>query len=182
MKDAFEREILFHTDTPLPTKAQVKENTLSKIISAFREPAFLVTDDGSVILANKAARDAFSTPPEWLASVSKNDKSPLIQRLARTCRVTVDQHYLWLVLPNSPHSALDSEGKQPGFLTCLPPSLARVANLLILGLSDKEIAECTSLTLASVRTYTRRIYQKSDVNGRQELLAKVLAERLNGLP
>lgn len=51
----------------------------------------------------------------------------------------------------------------------LPTSLAAVADGIARGLSDKEIAAELALSLATVRTYVRRVYARLEVHGRVEL-------------
>jgi DNA-binding NarL/FixJ family response regulator len=50
------------------------------------------------------------------------------------------------------------------------PRYRRVALLLVRGLSDKEIAAHTGLTLSTVRTYVKHVYKFAGVHGRVELV------------
>jgi len=56
-----------------------------------------------------------------------------------------------------------------------------VLELLMQRLSNKEIAERLKVSSETVKKHTRNLYQKLDVHGRQEAVAKALAERLIGL-
>lgn len=51
----------------------------------------------------------------------------------------------------------------------LPPSLARVADEIARGLTDKEIAQTLGMSVATVRTYVQRIYARLGVHSRVEL-------------
>ncbi len=160
----------------LSDEVQISSSSLLKVIGAFREPAFLVVEGGIVVFANDSAREVYDSPPEWLASVPNATRSASVRRIATSCRIDLRDRKMWLVLPKTPRVLSELDGSRPGILKALPPSLERVARLIILGFSDKEIAECTNLTVSSVRTYTGRIYRRLRINGRQELMATVLAE------
>ena len=54
----------------------------------------------------------------------------------------------------------------------LPPSLARVADAVARGLSDKEIAAEIGAPLATVRTYVRRVYSRLGVHSRVALILR----------
>jgi DNA-binding NarL/FixJ family response regulator len=54
----------------------------------------------------------------------------------------------------------------------LPPSLARVADHVVRGASDKEIATELGASISTIRTYVRRIYERLGVRSRVQL-AKV---------
>lgn len=54
----------------------------------------------------------------------------------------------------------------------LPPSLQRVAELLVEGLSDKEIASRMKMPIATARTYVARVLQRVGVRSRRELMRR----------
>ena len=54
----------------------------------------------------------------------------------------------------------------------LSPALRRVAQCLLLGMSDKEIAERLELPLVTARTYVSRALRRLGVKNRRELLAR----------
>ena len=56
----------------------------------------------------------------------------------------------------------------------LPPRLARVALLMMQGLSDRQIGESLGLANATIRTYVREIYGRASVNNRTALLRAAL--------
>lgn len=59
----------------------------------------------------------------------------------------------------------------------LPARHARVAACLLLAMTDKETAECTGLTLSTVRTYVKAIYKAAGVHNRASLLRAALQKR-----
>ena len=150
---------------------------LCRLIGAFRQAAFLLTASGNLVFANDAALEAFPEPPPWLKSVALARDPATFERFASTTRITLGGVELCLVLPRAAGIAIGAGPATSPILESLPPALARVAELLMMGLSDKEIARCTELTVSSVRTYTARIYRRLGVSGRQEVLALALAER-----
>ncbi len=122
------------------------------------EPVFLVDEHGAVAFANRAARMAFRDPPAWLEDAVSRDKSDWTVP-ARVGRLSSTEGSLFVVIPHAGAPLPD-----------LPPSLDRIARLLCRGLSDKEIAQQTELTLPTVRTYVRRLYQRAGVHSRSELV------------
>ena len=65
----------------------------------------------------------------------------------------------------SPKSLAPSDATR----TELPPSLQRIVELVVRGLSNREIAEETGRSLATVRVYVARIYRHLGVRGRVDL-------------
>ncbi len=90
--------------------------------------------------------------------------------------------------PNRPPGRTSAPGHNPCSVpfqlpmttTCLTlpwrlaPRHARVANLLLQGLCDKDIAKETGLTLQAVRTYVKCIYKAVGVHSRVELLFRMV--------
>jgi len=62
--------------------------------------------------------------------------------------------------------------KRPAFLAALAPRYGRVAELLLLGLSDKEIALQLALSYNTVRTYVRVVLRCAEVHSRAEFICK----------
>lgn len=58
----------------------------------------------------------------------------------------------------------------------LPPRLAKIARLVIDGLTDKQIAARVGLTFSTVRTYVRQIYRRMGVHNRVALVHASRAE------
>jgi hypothetical protein len=150
-----------------PTNAGLA--TLGQVLDGFDEPAFVVTGQGSVVYANRAARH-IDTPPRWLQQLPALGARPEPGSGVRITPVEVGSHEAWLVvLPREPAAASDASPTHPPPDADLPPSLARVAGLLVQGMADKQIASLTGLSVATVRTYVRRIYSKLGVHNRLEL-------------
>lgn len=112
-------------------------------------------------LGDRAARLS-GRIPQWLRRVPRVETP-----LAKTAALEVDGHRVWLAVARG---APRASGSRAAAFGDLPPSLAAVARLLAAGLSDKEIASELDLRLATVRTYTTRIYRRLDVSGRRELI------------
>ena len=146
-----------------------------QLIEAFEEPAYLLSTGGNVVFANQAAQSVFETPPSWLSSLVKAPGSKSFRRYCVICHLELGGSRLLLVLPHPHRARIASMNGPSTLLDQLPPSLAQVAKLLMMGMSDKEISRCTELTIATVRTYTGRIYRRLGISSRQELLA--LAEQ-----
>lgn len=72
-------------------------------------------------------------------------------------------------------SGLASQLPDDEQLAALPPSLQPVAQALVAGLSDKEIADTLSMSLSTTRTYVTRTLRKLGVKSRRELLLRVPA-------
>jgi hypothetical protein len=144
-----------------------EELVLSAVLDAFEQPAFVLVD-GAVLLDNAAAREQGRRPP-WLT-----DRPP--EACARATRIRVGGLAAVLVVGRHVRPAgCDTCGRpeRSQGLSQLPPSLSGVARLLGEGLSDKEIASDTGLTLPTVRTYARRIFTRLGVHSRREIIGLV---------
>lgn len=140
--------------TPPPARSAA----MAGVIDLFSEPAFLVTTEGEVVFANRAAREVFPPPRPWLVpAVSERDDSCTMP--LQVARVTIDDRQLNLVVV----------GEGAAFAG-LPPRLIEIARLISHGKTDKEIAVITGLATTSVRTYVRRLYARAGVCSRAELV------------
>src|SRR5688572_6754664 len=70
-------------------------------------------------------------------------------------------------------ASLEEVEAPDGPILDLPPSLSRIASLLVCGHSDKQIAALTGLSHTTVRTYVRRLYTRTGVRSRVELVHRV---------
>jgi DNA-binding CsgD family transcriptional regulator len=124
---------------------------LTELLQGYRHPAAATTDQGAVVCRNTAAHnDAEADATDWpvLAVFQTPDgQSFLLRSPARTRSATS-------VLPTQ----------------ALPPRLAKVAGLVIDGLTDKRIAQRLGLTFSTVRTYVRQIYRRVGVHSRVGLV------------
>jgi len=164
-----------HEESPTKSAMDVVEGTsLRQVVEFLEEPAYLVSASGAVVLANASARRLHPRAPRWLADVPTSPCSATLDALARVRRIDLTGRELWLVIPK--RGALDQEARdhREELLEGLPPSLSKVAELVLAGLSDREIADQTGLTYRTVRTYLSRLYRRVGVTSRAELLAMAL--------
>jgi PAS domain-containing protein len=154
---------------------------VATVLDVFHEPAYVLTPRGVPVFANRSARETYSQPPAWLSAVVGSSLEVHAKVLARCTDLEVSGRKYILVIPEGhwAHSLGDDPEADP--LAVLPPSLLRVAQLMLAGLSDKQIAHQTGLTLPTVRTYVARIYERLEISGRRELFGLVLA-RLRQAP
>ena len=122
----------------------ISANTVSllRFINAFRDPVFLLTSSGRVVCSNAAAREVFEEPPQWLEAAVRSEGSTAFENCGTLCPLVLDGRELFMVLPAvRDHKTSEILAR----LDELPPSLATVANLLLMGMSDKEVVRCNSL-------------------------------------
>lgn len=91
-------------------------------------------------------------------------------------RIELDGRLTWLVVRRDRPRSDAAEGVGRTLAT-LPPALARVAELLASGLSDKEIADRVGLSLSTVRTYVARVYDRLGVHGRTQISMRSFEQR-----
>lgn len=121
------------------------------------EPVYVVAGSGAVAWANAAART--TRPPCWIHHVHDRALVPADVRLRP---LESGGARYWIVIGPGPPAV------------SLPPRLARVAEQMVRGLADKDIASATGLSVASVRTYVTAIYRRTGARNRV-VLAKMLA-------
>ena len=152
----------------------------SGLLEAISEPAFLVTRQGIPLACNAPAKETFERWPGWLSASVNGDSMPSGVNVIPMKLGEVDMD---LVLAKALENAESEPGRGEGLNgdwsanIGLTPSLQRVANLMVEGLSDRLIAEQLGLTFNSVRTYARRIYATTGVKNRVELTRLALHEQ-----
>jgi hypothetical protein len=134
------------------------------VMSAFAEPAFLVSKEGETLFANAAARDVYPRPPTWIQHTVASGFDEL---KARVRVVPLDVGVAVALVVPAAELVPRSTDAAP---VELPEGLARVGELLALGLSDKEIAAQSELALSTVRTYVSRIFKRTGVHSRGEFI------------
>ncbi len=67
-------------------------------------------------------------------------------------------------------------------ILCLSPQQARIVELLLLGMRDKQIAAQMGLKVPTVRTYLDRIFKRVGVQDRVELILRVFSIALSAIP
>ncbi len=138
-----------------------QQATVEMVLGAFSEAAFLVDPDGDLVFQNAAAAAAFAAPPAWLrAAVSTGHDG--IKALCQVVPLELGAD-AFLVVPSADLVPQDDTRAAP---LDLPAGLQPVAALLAQGLSDKEIAAHTDLSLRTVRTYVTRIFKRTGVHSR----------------
>ncbi len=149
--------------------APIKGGQLGPILDLLDQPAFLVSGRGSVVFQNSSARLVFPRLPDWMSAAGKDPEAEWTTNLARVQRVDLEGRSLYLVLPCEALCPVHLPDNTKALINALPASLCRVAELLAKGLTEKDVATQTDLSLATVRTYTSRIYRRLGVHTRLEL-------------
>lgn len=160
---------------PVPEAIRLKSGALDEdrralvefTMSSFSEPAFLVGTGGECLFMNAAAVAAFGAVPVWLRQTLAAGHDEL-KALVRLTPLELGADAL-LVVP-SEELVPTSDANTPGLE--LPDSLRMVATLLAQGLSDKEIAAYSSLSVSTVRTYVSRIFKRTHVHSRGEFIRR----------
>lgn len=150
--------------------------TLANVIEAFPSPAYIVTTRGCVIGANTAATATFHRPPRWLSTVIRSPELATTKKICSIHGVNAAGIPLWIVRPNADVIRVLGAPGSRAIIEALPVSLVVVAELALCGLSDRQIAECSDLSVASTRTYTVRMLRKLGCSSRTELIHRALTD------
>ena len=152
----------------------------SGLLEAISEPAFLLTRQGIPLACNAPAKETFERWPGWLSDSSRGGSLPKGVNVIPMKLGEVDMDLVLAKALDDAEASANSNGKIDDAWSAnlgLTPSLQRVANLMVEGLSDRLIAEQLGLTFNSVRTYARRIYASTGVKNRVELTRLALHEQ-----
>lgn len=151
---------------------------LDRLLDLEDEPVLLVDGRGTVIHcapgAGTSIRRHRGLREALLARPGTAQGARALRTVARVAAVPMLGRTLYLVRPRLTDVVPTPRAPSPK-LAVLPTSLARVAQALAEGRSDKEIASAMSLTVPTVRTYVQRIYRTLGVHKRAEL-ALLIAE------
>jgi len=144
------------------TRSLPSVELLAELLQGYRHPAVATTDQNTVVCMNAAGHndETAADAKDWptLAVFQAPDGQIFLLRCpARTIGTTT-------TLPTR----------------ALPPRLAKVAGLVIDGLTDKRIAQRLGLTFSTVRTYVRQIYRRMGVHSRVGLLHAARGETTTG--
>lgn len=152
--------------SPIPSPAPESGPTsplrpiLVEMTQGFRGAAVLLDPQGQTLHSNAAAHhaldagrdtpgdDAAAKPHEWPHRIAFSAGGGEVYYLAVACATPPD-----------------SEAT-----TQLPPRLAKIAQLVVAGFTDKQIASRTGLSFSTVRTYVRQIYRRTNVHSRVGLV------------
>lgn len=150
----------------LETRA-VAPGTLTTIVDAVVEPALIIEEGGRIVYANAAAR-CFEGRPPWIGGIEEASRKGAIRVVPLRL---VDGSWYRMVLCD-PVSVPVERAHETAWARRwkLPPRHARVAALLLRGLTDKEIAVELDRSVNTVRTYVRQVFRSVDVHGRAELV------------
>jgi DNA-binding CsgD family transcriptional regulator len=138
---------------------------LPPLLEAFREPAFLVNAAGTVVFRNRAAHRSHLSDA-WLANVLDQHSAPTPdQECAKVMRLRGTD--LYLVVPLPPWELPQAF---EAVSDTWPPRLRETVELLLEGLSDREIATRLSTRPSTARTYVIRVFRRLGVHSRKQLL------------
>lgn len=138
---------------------------LQVVLDTFDEPALLCGESGQILLANARARKHYAQTPDWLEACARAGSNAM----AKVSPVRIDDRKLLLVVPR-PIRTRSQEIQQGPSASDLPPYLAAVVELMLEGLTDREIADKSGRSYNTVRTYVRRLYARYGVSNRMQLL------------
>jgi len=65
--------------------------------------------------------------------------------------------------------------------TALTPREVQIADLIMRGLSNPQIARRLNITTSTLRTHIKRIYRKVDVHSKSELILQVIGRLANAV-
>ena len=129
---------------------------LVELLQGYRHPAAATNEHGAVVYMNAAAVEVNNQSSETAVTDAKDWPSLV------TFRTPDGQTFVL----RRPSWASDMSPPAPG----LPPRLAKIAALVIDGLTDKQISQRVGLTFSTVRTYVRQIYRRMGVHSRVGLV------------
>jgi DNA-binding NarL/FixJ family response regulator len=155
----------------------VEASCIAQALDAFDQPALVVSDQGAVIHANAAARSRHSTLPEWLETLAR--RPDVTYSHVRHVPLELGSRRVHLVVERRTPDRIDriDRALTSSLDAKVPPRLARIARLIVEGLTDKQIAEQSGLAHATVRTYVRELYAQLGVHGRVDLVNKLVRGR-----
>lgn len=140
-----------------PTRPFSPVELLTDLLQGYRHPAAATNEQGAVVYMNAAAANEVSHQPGETTAADARVWPPLA-----TFQSPDGQTFVL----RRPARVLDAPAPAP----TLPPRLARIASLVIDGLTDKQIAQRVGLTFSTVRTYVRQIYRRLGVHSRVGLV------------
>lgn len=155
------------------TKNQVYSSplvaALTELVHGYRKPAMMTDDKGTLVCMNAAAGRMLGNRGEQETD-GKHSPTNLVelQTWEHKAKIQADGHTFYLIIPDAPDGGDNSKHAAKNIY--LPPRLAKIAQLVISGCTDKQIAVHTGLSFSTVRTYVRQIYRRIGVHSRVELV------------
>jgi DNA-binding NarL/FixJ family response regulator len=150
-----------------PERPLTPVDLLVELLQGYRHPAAVTNEHDVLICMNAAAMNEVNNQSSASAATDVKAWPSLA-----TFRTPDGQT---LVL-RRPARTFDTSPQAPA----LPPRLAKIASLVIDGLTDKQIAQRVGLTFSTVRTYVRQIYRRMGVHSRVGLVHASRASRTSG--
>lgn len=146
-------------------RARITSSTVASIMDGVLEPALLVSEDGHVVHANQLAREALTSP--LLERIRELQSAAWIRWVP--FRLEEQPFFLGFLDVLELDAALAPHAPWARRLA-LPPRFAQVCAYIVRGYADKEIADALDVSVNTVRTYVRRIFDHIGVHSRTELL------------
>lgn len=134
---------------------------LAELLQGYRHPAVATDEHGAVVCMNTAAVDEVNH--QLRETADAKDWPPLATFRTSDGQTFVFRRAAW---------AFETTPAAPA----LPPRLAKIASLVIDGLTDKQISQRVGLTFSTVRTYVRQLYRRTGVRSRVGLVHASRAE------
>lgn len=161
------------SDVGVSTFASVRVDRRLKVLSVADSSACTLTD---ALFPLRLQAGRLDVRPPLTEDAVKHAVTHALAGASFSMRVATASHRVELLAaPSStaPGIAVDLmvwASRQTATTKPLPPSLARIADLLARGLSDKEIAIETGMPYVTVRTYVARTMAKLGVQSRRHLM------------
>jgi len=140
-----------------PERPILPVNFLAELLQGYRHPAVATNEHGAVVYMSPAAVNEVNSQTSNMPVTDAKDWPSLV-----TLRTPDGQTFVL----RRPASTSDTSSPIPA----LPPRLAKIAALVIDGLTDKQISQRVGLTFSTVRTYVRQIYRRMGVHSRVGLV------------
>jgi len=142
--------------------ASRRRSGLTNVLDVLSDAAFLFDGMGRVLYANGPARCVPALADATVrAGIAGRENAPV-----PAAQLDVNGRTAWLFVVATPGNRAESSSTPA---TRLSPRLRRVADLVVRGLGDKQIADEMNLTHASAREYVKRVYRTLGVRSRVEL-------------
>jgi len=155
--------------------SSLRPGNVTLIADAIDAPAFIATTSGIVVHANRKAVAAYPEYPNWMKACCSEKPGSKRPRWVKRVPIRLGEMSFWLLLPEK----LVTDPKRAPLTPWarrwnLQPGHARVAALLMQGLSDKQIADRLGLEFSTVRACVKELFVLARVHSRQELASAAL--------
>ncbi len=141
-----------------PIRPLAPVDLLTELLHGYRHPAAMTNERGDVVCMNAAALNEVNDQPDETRSADTKDWPSLATFQTEDGQIFVLRRCVRTIDTTTPP------------VRALPPRLAKIASLVIDGLTDKQIAQRVGLTFSTVRTYVRQVYRRIGVHNRVGLV------------